>query len=142
MNTKIASMMIEYIAASSALTDRLLGDTQRYRAQEKAAAAKQSSTLETMLRNDCVGPNEKQAAASMLADHGQTLDLLVNAVNKMAEYRGRSEKIASDLGRPVADPAVKTASYDSLNDPFVGRHSSQKKASDLALLRVLRAPGS
>jgi len=142
MNTKIASMMIEYIAASSALTDRLLGDTQRYRAQEKAAAAKQSATLETMLRNDCVGTHEKQAAASMLADHSQTLDLLVNAVNKMAEYRGRSEKIASDLGRPVADPAVKTAGYDSLNDPFVGRHSSQKKASDLALLRVLNAPGS
>lgn len=142
MNTKIASMMIQYIAATSALTDRLLGDTQRYRSQEKSAAAKQSTVLDLMLRQGCAGQHEKQAAAAMLADHGQTLDLLVNAINKVAEYRGQIEKVASELGQPVSDPAVKTAGYDSLNDPYVGRHSSQKKASDLAILRVLQAPGS
>lgn len=142
MNTKIASMMIQYIAASSVLADRLVGDTQRYRAQEKSAASKQQTVLDLMLQHGCAGKHEKQAAASMLADHGQTLDLLVNAITKMAEYRGQAEKVASELGQPVNDPAVKTASYDSLNDPYVGRHSSKKKASDIAILSVLQAPGS
>jgi hypothetical protein len=142
MNTKIASLMVQYIAASSALTDRLLGDTQRYRTQEKAAADKQSAVLDLMLRRGCAGEHEKAAASSMLANHGQTLDLLVNAIEKMAQYRAQSEKVASDLGQPVNDPTVKAAGYDSLNDPYVGRHTSRLKESDRALLRVLQAPGS
>jgi hypothetical protein len=142
MNTKIATLMVQYIAASSALNDRLLGDTQRYRAQEKAASDKQSAVLDLMLRHGCAGEHEKAAAAKMLSNHGQALDLLVNAITKMAQYRAASEKVASELGHPVADPAVKTASYDSLNDPYVGRRSSRLKESDRALLRVLQAPGS
>lgn len=142
MNTKLAAQTIEFIAASSALNDRLMGEVQAHRAREKQAAAKRSAVLELLLSTGSVAPHQKQAAAEMLANQAQTLDLLVNAVNKMQIYKSASEKAAADLGQAVTDhTTVKAASSrDSLNDPYVGRLTSEKKASDLALLAVLNAP--
>jgi len=144
MNTKLAARTIEFIAASSVLNDRLMGDVQKYREREKKAADKRSDVLKLMLEAGCVAPHQKQAAAEMLSDHSQSLDLLVNAVNKMHSYKQASEKAAADLGQGVTEkeagfntqPQVR----DSLNDPYVGRRSSEKKASDIALLQVLNAP--
>lgn len=146
MNDKLASQTIEFIAASSALSDRLMGELQSYRHKEKQASDKQLAVLDLLVSAGCVAPHQKQAAADMLGNHGQTLDLLVNAVNKMQEYRSASEKAASDLGHAVTEKeaGLKTSrsSVDSLNDPYVGRRTSEKKASDLALLAVLNSPSS
>ncbi len=146
MDTKLAAQAVEYVAASSALTDRLQGELNSYREQEKSAAAKQESVLDLMVETGCVARHQKQAAVGMLGNHGQSLDLLVNAINKMQAYKQASEKSAADLGQAVsekeagvhAQPQVR----DSLNDPYVGRRTSEKKASDLAILAVLDAPRS
>lgn len=142
MNTWLATQTIEFIAASSALNDRLMGEVQAHRDREKQAAARRSAVLELLLSTGSVAPHQKQAAAEMLANPAQTLDLLVNAVNKMQVYKSASEKAASDLGQAVTDhtTAKAASSRDSLNDPYVGRPTSEKKASDLALLAVLNAP--
>jgi predicted transcriptional regulator len=146
MNTKLAAQTIEFIAASSALNDRLMGEVQAQRTREKQAAAKRQAVLDLMLSTGCVAPHQKQAAADMLGSHAQSLDLLVNAINKMQSYKTASEKAASDLGHAVSDKeaGVKSVSQvrDSLNDPYVGRRTSEKKASDLAILAVLNAPRS
>lgn len=146
MNTKLAAQTIEFIAASSALNDRLMGEVQAHRAREKQAAAKRQAVLELMLQTGSVAPHQKQAAADMLNNPAQTLDLLVNAINKMQAYKAASEKAASDLGQAVSEKeaGVKSASQvrDSLNDPYVGRRTSEKKASDVAILAVLNAPRS
>ena len=146
MNTKLAAQTIEFIAASSALNDRLMGEVQSHRAREKQAAAKRQAVLDLMVSTGSVAPHQKQAAAGMLGDHSQSLDLLVNAINKMQSYKAASEKAASDLGQAVSDreSGVKSASTvrDSLNDPYVGRLTSEKKASDVAILAVLNAPRS
>ncbi len=146
MNTKLAAQTIEFIAASSALNDCLMGEVQAHRAREKQAAAKRQAVLDLMLSTGCVAPHQKQAAADMLGSHSQSLDLLVNAIDKMQSYKTASEKAASDLGQAVSDKeaGVKSASAvrDSLNDPYVGRRTSEKKASDLAILAVLNAPRS
>lgn len=145
MNTKLAAQTIEFIAASSALNDRLMGEVQSHRAREKQAAAKRQAVLDLMVNTGCIAPHQKQAAADMLGNHGQSLDLLVNAINKMQSYKAASEKTASDLGQAVSE---KEAGYkaaptrDSLNDPYVGRRTSEKKASDVAILAVLNAPRS
>lgn len=145
MNTKLAAQTIEFIAASSALNDRLMGEVQSHRAREKQAAAKRQAVLDLMVNTGCIAPHQKQAAADMLGNHGQSLDLLVNAINKMQSYKAASEKTASDLGQAVTE---KEAGYkaapvrDSLNDPYVGRRTSEKKASDVAILAVLNAPRS
>lgn len=146
MNTKLAAQTVEFIAASSALNDRLMSEVKSYREREKQAAAKRESVLDLMVETGCVAPHQKQAAAEMLANHGQSLDLLVNAINKMTSYKQASEKAASDLGQPVSEKeaGVKSQpkSFDSLNDPYVGRRTSEKKASDMAILAVLDAPRS
>jgi len=144
MNTKIAAQTVEFIAASSALNDRLMGEVQSYREREKQAASKLSSVLDLMVETGCVAPHQKQAAAEMLGNHGQSLDLLVNAVKKMQGYKQASEKAAADLGTGVTEKEAgfKTTPqvHDSLNDPYVGRRGSEKKASDIAILKVLDAP--
>lgn len=146
MNTKLAAQMVEFIAASSALNDRLMGEVKNHRASEKKAADKRGTILDLMVETGCVAPHQKQAAAEMLADHGQSLDLLVNAINKMQGYKQASEKSASDLGHAVSDKEAgaqpQSRVSDSLNDPYVGRRTSEKKASDLAILAVLDAPRS
>jgi hypothetical protein len=145
MDTKLAAQAIEYVAASSALTDRLLGEVRSYREQEKRAADKREAILDLMVQTGCVAPPQKQAAAEMLGSHGQSLDLLVNAINKMQSYKQASEKAASDLGQAITEKEAGVAqrkSLDSLNDPYVGRRTSEKKASDLAILAVLDAPRS
>lgn len=146
MNTKLAALTVEFIAASSALNDRLMGQVQSYREKEKQAAAKRNSVLDLMIETGSVAPHQKQAAAEMLANHGQSLDLLVNAITKMQSYKQASEKAASDLGQAVTEKeaGVKNRPQvrDSLNDPYVGRRTSEKKASDVAILAVLNAPRS
>ena len=146
MNTKIAAQTVEFIAASSALNDRLMSEVRSSRAKEKQAAAKREAVLNLMVETGSVAPHQKQAAAEMLSNHGQSLDLLVNAINKMQSYKQASEKAASDLGQAVTEKeaGVKTKSpvRDSLNDPYVGRRTSEKKASDMAILAVLDAPRS
>lgn len=144
MNKRLAAQTVEFIAASSALNDRLMSEVQTFRQREKQAADKQSAILDLLLETGCVAPHQKQAAAEMLNSHSQSLDLLVNAVKKMQNYKQASEKAAADLGQAVTEKEAgfnaRPAVSDSLNDPYVGRRSSEKKASDLALLRVLEAP--
>lgn len=145
MNTKLAAQAVEFVAASSALTDRLMGEVKSSRAEKQAAANKLNAVLDRLLETGCVAPHQKQAAADMLANHGQSLDLLVNAVNKMQQYKQASEKAASDLGQAVTEKEAGVASApvtDSLNNPYVGRRTSEKKASDIALLAVLNSPSS
>jgi N-acetylmuramoyl-L-alanine amidase CwlA len=146
MNTKLAAQAVEFVAASSALTDRLMSEVQSNRAEKQAAAQKLNAVLDRMLETGCVAPHQKQAAAAMLEDHSQSLDLLVNAVNKMQSYKQASEKAASDLGQAVTEKeagvSTSGSSTDSLNGPYVGRRTSEKKASDLAILAVLDAPRS
>jgi predicted transcriptional regulator len=144
MNRRLTAQTVEFIAASSALNDRLMGEVQTFRQREKQAADKQSAILDLLLEAGCVAPHQKQAAAEMLSSHSQSLDLLVNAVKKMQSYKQASEKAAADLGQAVTEKEAgfnsQPAVSDSLNDPYVGRRSSEKKASDIALLRVLEAP--
>lgn len=146
MNTKLAAQAVEFIAASSALNDRLMGQVQSYRAKEKQAADKRNAVLDRMIETGCVAPHQKQAAAEMLESHGRSLDLLVNAVNKMHGYKQASEKSAADLGHAVNEKEAglrpSNRSADSMDDPYVGRRTSEKKASDYAILSVLNNPGS
>ena len=146
MNNKLAAQAVEFVAASSALTDRLMGEVKSQRAEKQAAAQKMNAVLDRMIATGCVAPHQKQAAAGMLSNHGQSLDLLVNAVNKMQSYKQASEKAASDLGQAVTEKeagvSAPTSLSDSLSSPYVGRRTSEKKASDLAILAVLDSPSS
>ncbi len=143
MDTKLAAQTVEFIAASSALNDRLMSEVTSSRSSGKQAADKRDAVLQRMVDTGCVSPHQKQAAAEMLGDHSQSLDLLVNAINKMQSYKQASEKSAADLGQAVSEKEAGFKAQhqpaDSLSDPYVGRRTSEKKASDYAILAALDA---
>ena len=144
MHEKLAAQTVEFIATSSALSDRLMGEVQVHREKQARAKTKQSAILDLMLKEGAVLPHMRQDAANMLKDHAATLDLLANAVTKMAQYKNAAERQSFELGQAVSEKTANSksssSSYDSLNDSYVGRRTTEKKASDRALLAILDAP--
>jgi hypothetical protein len=109
-----------------------------HRQMQKRAADVAPQVLALMVKTGAIRKDQEKEAAAMLGGHAETLRLLFNAVEKLAE---RQEKRAGDLGHGVDDPAQQRA-YDSLTYPVVGHKTSQKKASDAAILKVLDPPTS
>lgn len=149
MNPALATKALNYVAVSSALTKKALDELSVHRASQQKAAAARPELLKRMIEVGAVAEHQKQAAEAMLGSHAETLGLLKMAVERIAKLKEQTQKQASDLGQAV-DPkeagvsgeAKLAGDYDSLTDPHVGRKTSQKKASDVAILRVLEAPGS
>jgi hypothetical protein len=58
--------------------------------------------------------------------------------------RKNKEKRAGDLGQAVDEDRIGVgpgkAAYDSMTDPYVGRKTSEKKASDIAMFERLGLP--
>lgn len=146
MKTKRDAQMIEYIAVTSTLNDRLLGHARARYVQDKQAADKQSAILAQLERTGCIAPHQKQAAVAMLSNHAQSLDLLANAVDKVHQFKTAAEKTGADLGQAVSDREAgirpTTGVRNSLNDPYVGRRTFEKKASDVAIWAVMDDPCS
>ena len=141
MNPQLSNKVLNYVAVSSALTKKALDELQVHRAAQQKAASVRPELLARMLQVGAIAEHQKQAGEAMLASHPETLSLLKLAVDKIEKLQGQVQKSAADLGQGVEDNAgVKTAGdYDSMNDPFVGRRTSQRKASDVAILRVLNS---
>ena len=144
MNQNLATAALNYVAVSSALTKRAIDELNVHRAAQQKAAALQPTLLQEMLQTGHLAEHQKQAGEAMLASHPETLQLLKLAIAKNVEQRELLKKYASELGRGEDENTTvveKTAGdYDSLNDPYVGRRTSQRKASDVAILRVLDTP--
>lgn len=148
--TKVAAGMLEFIAASSALNARLMQEVNQHRTHKKAAEEKRAAVCDTLISMGAVPVTQKEAAMKVLANHSSSLDMLTNAVTRMHGYKQAAEKVitsktAGDLGRPVdqRESGFDTPSHDansSLTSPFVGRRTSEKKASDVALSAVLLPP--
>jgi len=145
VNTKTAAMLVEYIASASTLTERLLKQAHIQYEHNKQAASRRSAVLARLEQTGCIAPHQKQAAAAMLDNHAHSLDLLSNAIDKVQQLKTAVEKTGTDLGQAVSDreAGIKPANKgrNSLNDPYVGRRTSEKKASDIAIWAVMDAPG-
>lgn len=131
--TKLAAVL----QINSVLGKRAFEEINVHRAGQQKAAAARDATLDALLSAGCVEAHQKSAAAAMLGSHADTLGLLMGAAKKIEELSSQLSKRASELGRVSTAPSEKQASYDSVNDPYVGRRTSQLKQSDIAILRVL-----
>ncbi len=139
MNKALATKVLSYVAVTSALTKRSLDELQVHQSSQEKAASIRGSVLNVLLQSGCVPEHQKQAAEAMLGSHAETLQLLKTAATKLGQSQKQLSKQASDLGQGV-DPNLgsgKTSSYDSMTDGYVGRKTGEKKASDLAILKVL-----
>jgi len=98
-------LMLRYIEASSSLHERLLEQNRNYAAQEKMAKDKRGGVIEKMLSVSAIHPHQKAAAEAMLSNPAQALDILCNALDKMAEFKQAVKQANAELGQPVASPA-------------------------------------
>ena len=143
MNPQFATKVLQYVEVNSALLKRALDELQGHRALQKKAGDLRPDLLKRMIEVGCVNDGSKEAAEAMLAGHAETLGLLKSAVDKIADLKERLHKSAGELGRGEETGKAGTASektagdYDSLSDGYVGRRTSQLKASDQAILKVL-----
>ncbi len=149
LNPKFVDTTIKFIETASFGMKRACDELGVHRAMQKKASALQQPVFDVMEKIGAIMPNERDAAKAMLGAHDGTLQLLKNAVDevgdlrqKVAELTGQANvnRLGSGVDEDKVGGAVKTAA-DSLNSPFVGRPSGEKKASDLAILRVLDTPG-
>lgn len=145
MNQAIANKALNYVAVTSVMTKKAMEELSTYHAAREKAASVRPDLLKQMMEVGCVSEQQKEAAEVMLASHPETLGLLKSAVDVIAKLQGKLKKQAADLGEGVDDKDVGLSKqagteYDSLTDPFVGRRTSEKKASDVAILKVLDAP--
>lgn len=143
MNQAITANALRFVGIASALTQQTMGELQVHRAGQEKAASLRDPVLEKLLAAGCVAGHQKEAAEAMLGSHATTLNLLSNAADVIIKLRGQNEKMAGDLGHGVDEktsgiPGNATqARYDSVNDGYVGKKTSEKKASDLAILAIL-----
>jgi hypothetical protein len=139
MNRNFASKVLQYVEVNSALLKRALDELGVHRQAQKRAADQRADLLKRMVEVGCVQESQKTAADAMLGGHAETMGLLKAAVDKIAGLREELSKRAGDLGQG-ADPkefGSEKAAFDSLSDGYVGRKTSQRKASDEAILKVL-----
>ena len=143
MKPKLAEMLVKSIQINSLLQKRALDSYSRYHASALVANSQVASLADHMVDKGCVAAHQKEAASGMLQSHTGTMELLRNSVEKLSDAHARLEKSASDLGRGVDEGqsgVSSVSSYSSLEDPYVGRRTSEKKASDDAIWAVVNNP--
>jgi len=143
MKPKLAEMLVKSIQINSLLQKRALDAYTNYREADKTAGDQVSGLVDHMVEKGCVGEHQKQAAAEMLQSHAGTMEILRNSVDKLSDAHAKLEKTGHDLGQAVDDSNAGVRNrpgFVSTEDFYVGRRSSEKKASDDAILAVLNNP--
>ena len=130
--------VLNFVGAASVGMKRATDELSVHRAQQKKAASVAPDVLQHLIDARLLAPHQKEAGAAMLAEHAGTLALLKKAVDRVTalEAEHREKKAASEPGHAESETGGAPA-YDSRTDPYAGRRTSQKKASDEAILRVL-----
>ncbi len=136
--TALYEDVLNFVGAASIGMKRATDELGVHRSQQRKAASLAPEVLTQLLDAQLLAPHQKEAGAAMLAEHAGTLSLLKKAVDRLTalEAERREKKAASEPGRADGEAGGSPA-YDSRTDPYAGRRTSQKKASDEAILRVL-----
>ena len=143
MNNSFLDDVLELIELGSLTIKKALDEISESRTLQKQANDLKQPLLDYMVEHGIVPSEQKEAAASMLNSHAETMQLLKASIDKIIELRREMNiKQASYLGRgddghhvTYPDPQM------SLNDPYIGRRiSNGYKASDITFMRILDNP--
>lgn len=124
--------VLETIQLSATALDKAEHELGVKRAADAKVAALIPSVVDILIANERIDPADREKAAAALADPARALEILIKTADPNNTIRPRQ------LGAAVQE---KKASYDSLNDPYVGRRTSEEKESDRAYLRGLGIGG-
>lgn len=134
-NLEFVDKALEYVEVTNAATKAGLDEIAAW----QGTAADREKLASHLVAVGVAPAADKAALVARLAEPGGALALLKNAGDMIAHRDAllakATTKSASDLGGPAGDPTAGGQQYNSLTDPFVGRHTNVKKASDRALLR-------
>jgi hypothetical protein len=141
MDSQFATQVVQYIEASSALTDRLLDRERTYAAQEKEAADRRPDLVDQMVKAGAIRPDQKSAADNMLRTTSGTLELLGAAIGKINSLQQEVIKAAAELGRPAAAPQA-GSSNDSVQKQalYTGLKSVSPTPADAILAEIMNDP--
>lgn len=109
----------------------------------KAAAEKAAVPVYTLMKSaGFVEEGMEEQCKALLGSHAETLGLLKQALDRIQGLTNELAKSATtkaaNLGHGVdAAEAGLGATYDSLTDNYVGRMTSEVKASDRPFLRMI-----
>jgi hypothetical protein len=139
----IADLMpgvLRYVQISSAMAKKALDQLAIHQQREKAATDLIPATVDKLIATGTIEPHQKEAVAKMLANPSQTLQLLQNASEKLAEYQVKlTKKAKAQLGQGTDEDPTKEAGdlETAVMSPYVGARRSEKTAADHALFKGL-----
>lgn len=128
-----SNTVIRLVEVSSLFAKRALDSLSATKQSQKQAADRIPALVEHMVANGTIKAEEQKQAAEMLGNHAQTLTLLKTAIDKLAEARRVKQ---ASLGEPAGDTEGPVY-VDAAKSPFVGSRTSEKRASDHALMAGL-----
>jgi hypothetical protein len=139
-NGDIGPKVLRYVQIASAFGKKAVDQLAPLQADAEKAAESRSAIVTELVDTGNIQDHQKEAADGMLQSHAGTMQLLKSVLARIEKLKV-NQKNASDLGEGV-DPSVIDAApeFDSLNSPFVGQRTSERKASDNAMLAVLDDP--
>lgn len=135
----LATKVVDFVGASSTLGQRAMDKIAEFEGQHKAATTKVAGLVQHLIECKVIEPGQAKQAEAALANHSQALELLRNSSSKIAELRKEAEtRKGMNLGAPAGqEKAASSKAYDSQTDPYVGRRTTEKKASDHAIMAGL-----
>lgn len=139
--TSFVDTSLQFLNLTSVCLKRASDELGAHRDQQKRAASMRGDALNTLISSGLVPEASRKVAESMLASHAETLNLLKQAADVVAEMSAKEgAKQATDLGTGTNQShgggngsGNVPGEYNSLSDPYVGGLTRYKKASDRAL---------
>lgn len=139
----LAGKMLRYTQVSNVLVKKALDALTPFQQDAEKAAAAREALIDHMIATGTIPEHEKEAAAKAMSSQEGLQHVLKNAIDKIATLQ-QNQKTAGDLGEGVdagsLDLAGVGAPSANHNPNYLGARTSEKKASDVAMLRILEDP--
>ena len=112
---------IDYIQCVEAALDVAEKQLNEKRAADERIGELLPKAVDALIQFERIDPADREKAASALTSHVKALEILIKAADVSKTVRPKS------LGKPEKQA---NTSYDSMNDPYVGRRTTSERESD------------
>ena len=112
---------IDYIQCVEAALDVAEKQLNEKRAADERIGELLPKAVDALIQFERIDPADREKAASALTSHVKALEILIKAADVSKTVRPKS------LGKPEKQA---NNSYDSMNDPYVGRRTTSERESD------------
>lgn len=122
-----AEKVLDFIEVTGAVIEKSAALIAQKEAQDKKVGQLIPHAVKALLDNERILPHEKEAAERVLRDPIKVLEILI----KTAAHRNDTER--AKLGK--SEGQTKKASYNSLEDGYVGRRSRPEESESYKAFR-------